>query len=468
MAKTVSEKTAQTAIDQLDFVRGEWLRRPGVTAVDVGFKIRNEKLTEDVALRVHVERKLPLEALEKREVFTKSGSPEKVGGFPIDVIEASYVPARRPAPIELAGLEDVDRTERIDPLVGGISVGNPRITAGTLGAIVWDRTDGSVCLLSNWHVLAGSPDAAAGEPILQPGSIDGGTPADTVATLARSRLDSDMDAAIARLNGARGYSRDIAELAPIAGIVNPALGMQVRKSGRTTGLTDGVIDGLSFSGAIGYDHGPNMFHGQIHIVPRPPWPSIDYETSKGGDSGSVWIDEATGKAVGLHYGGELTPAPASEMALANPMYKVAASSGLNFSFSPLFRLALTRKGPWEDVIADFPRRFEDPVKARMDPIKLAAGLDIGGGFDPRSPVVQPPVDVSRREARAPFAFTTPHHFGAPAPGEDGSHQGVGPEELDALIHQFQDVVADLDSATRGYFLQQLARMHLDQIIQSMR
>lgn len=419
MAKTVSEKTAEAAIEQLDSVRGEWLRRPGVTGVDVGFKIRDDKLTKDVALRVHVARKLPIEALDKREVFTESGSPEKVGGFPIDVIEASYAPARQLAPAELQDLEDIDRMERLDPLVGGISVGNPRITAGTLGAIVWDRTDGSVCLLSNWHVLAGSPDAAGGEPIYQPGSFDGGTPADTVATLARSRLDTDMDAAIARLNGVRGYSRDIAELSPIAGIVRPALGMQVRKSGRTTGVTEGIIDGLSFSGAITYDHGPNTFHGQIHIVPRPPWPAVDYETSKGGDSGSAWIDVATNKAVGLHYGGETNPAPTSEMALANPMYKVAASSGLSFSFNPLFRLPIAQGRPWEDTW-DSPR--------------------LG--------------DVSPRGGRAPSAFATPRRFGTDGPGEDGAREEA---DLGALIHEFQDVLADLDSTMRKILHEQRMR-----------
>ena len=40
-------------------------------------------------------------------------------------------------------------------------VGNARVTAGTLGAIVWDRSDGKACMLSNWHVLCGDPACAA-------------------------------------------------------------------------------------------------------------------------------------------------------------------------------------------------------------------------------------------------------------------------------------------------------------------
>jgi endonuclease G len=432
VAKQVGEKKTQEAIEQLDTVRREWLRRPGVTGVDVGFKLSDGKLTDQVAIRVHVERKLPPEALAKHDVFSISGKAEKIGAFPVDVIEATYGPSRTPAPIELEDI-GLERTGQFDPLVGGISVGNPRVTAGTLGAIVWDRTDCSVSILSNWHVLAGGDAAVAGEAIYQPGPIDGGTAADTVATLTRMRLDADMDAGIAKLNGARGYSRDIVGLSPIPGIDAPALGMEVTKSGRTTGVTDGVIDGVSFSGTITYDdHGPNTFHDQIHIVPRPPWPAVDYEVSRGGDSGSVWINEATGRAVGLHFGGETDPAPTSENALANPMQKVAAATGLNFSFTPLFCLRPPKQW-WRDVpkplFADLPPKSllaDLPPKSLIDPIKLP-GFDVGLPLDPSGPVTLP-------GGPTPFAFSTPHHA-AGVGGAGGREASLA--ELDAIIAQYQ-------------------------------
>jgi hypothetical protein len=77
------------------------------------------------------------------------------------------------------------------------------------------------------------------------------------------------------------------------------------------------------------------FHDQIHIVPRPPWPRADYEVSKGGDSGSVWVNEDNNKAIGLHFAGETDPSPTSEFALANRIDRVAEL--LSFSFTPLFR-----------------------------------------------------------------------------------------------------------------------------------
>ncbi|MDQ4082045.1 MAG: S1 family peptidase [Actinomycetota bacterium] len=439
MPKKISESQVEKAIGQLDSVRREWLRRPGVTGVDVGYKIRGDKLTDELAVRVHVERKLPPEALPAYETFTVSGKGEKLGPFPVDVVEAAYGPSQTPAAVAIEELEDVNRRGRVDPLVGGVSVGNPRITAGTLATIVWDRVDCSINLLSNWHVLVGSPAASAGEPIYQPGRLDGGTAADTVATLNRFRLDADMDAAIARLNGLRGSTRDIIGLTPLAGIENPVLGMNVVKSGRTTGVTRGVIDGVSFSGTINYDHGPNTFHNQIHIVPRPPWPGTDYEVSRGGDSGSVWINEATGKAVGLHYGGEVDPAPTSEMALANPMTRVAARTGLNFSVTPLFFCGVLKPPPRDVIkpVSDIPPKSlvsDLPSKAIIDPIKLPA-FDVGTPVSPGVPVTGPVGPLLGGGGPAPFVFATPHHFGAPGGGEIQAGYQAALAEADALLEQ---------------------------------
>jgi hypothetical protein len=340
MPKTPAKKTVDDAIEALDSVRREWLRRPGVTAVDVGFKIKGEDLTDVVAIRVHVERKLPVPELAGSEVFNETGKADKkVGGFPVDVIEATYGLSQGPAtePIVLDyededAIAAIERTTAFDPLIGGISCGNPRVTAGTIGAIVFDRATCRPMILSNWHVLAGASAAAAGEGILQPGRVDGGT--QVVATLTRMRLDSRMDAAVATLNSARGHTRDILGLGTITGIETATLGMLVVKSGRTTGITRGVIDGVSMTTSINYtDPGVITFNNQIRIVPRPPWPAVDYEVSQGGDSGSVWLRDGTNGAIGLHFAGETQPAPTSENAICSPIGPIATE--LNFSFLPI-------------------------------------------------------------------------------------------------------------------------------------
>ena len=60
------------------------------------------------------------------------------------------------------------------PLRIGASIGHFKITAGTLGAFVRSRDDGSVLILSNNHVLANENKAKKGDHILQPGDFDGG------------------------------------------------------------------------------------------------------------------------------------------------------------------------------------------------------------------------------------------------------------------------------------------------------
>jgi len=351
LPKEPSKKAVAKAIQRMDGLRREWLGRPGVTAVDVGYRIKNGQLTGELALRVHVERKLPDQELSKHERFNVKGtSPKTIGGVPVDVIEATYVPSQLPADV-VVELDAIDRTARSATLAGGISVGGQRIGYGTLGAIVWDRRDCSVNILGNWHVLARDLAATPGEPIYQPGLGDGGTRLDIVAMLNRFRLDQDMDAALARLNGSRPYSRDIVGLSPVAGIEAPRVGMRVIKSGRTSGVTEGIIDGVTFSPKLVYDNNVrNNFHGQIHIHPLPPWPNRDYEVAQRGDSGAVWMDAATNRAVGLHFCSETNNAPQREFAGANRMEKVAAAAGLDFSFSPLvcrdWTSAICARWPW--------------------------------------------------------------------------------------------------------------------------
>lgn len=389
MPKRISRNQIETAIAELDKVRKSWLRRPNVTAVDVGYKIRETEITDDLAIRVHVKRKLPIEALPEHEVFSISEKPNQLGSFSIDVIEAEYAPAQMP--VAAMEAEAVDRRSRVDPLAGGISVGHPRVTAGTLGAIVWDRTDCKVCMLSNWHVLCGSATCTAGDSIYQPGVFDGGTAADEVAKLRRWRLDKDADAALAVLTDARGYTRDVLELNPITGVESPRLGMNVVKSGRTTKVTHGLIDGVSASVSINYGGGTvQMFHDQIHIVPRPPWPAVDYEVSRGGDSGSVWINESTNKAVGLHFAGETDPSPSAEHAIANRMEAVAEL--LNFSFTPLYCPPPVVDDDWRVIIKQvlcryFPwlclpgRGFPGFTPQGVDPASQAAGEPLTPDLD---------------------------------------------------------------------------------------
>src|SRR5947209_12268673 len=111
------------------------LKRPGVTAVDIGYKYVGGKKTDELSIRVYVEKKK--EKLPKEEAI-----PPVIEGIKTDVIERKYV--LHPLKVPLQQIELHADTGRYDPLRGGISIGpcravNGSIFAGTLGVVVTDN-----------------------------------------------------------------------------------------------------------------------------------------------------------------------------------------------------------------------------------------------------------------------------------------------------------------------------------------
>ena len=64
-------------------VEGELLKRPGVTGVDVNYKVVGGHKTDRLAIRIYVEK--------KRDVPKKEAIPETIGGVVTDVIERRFV-----------------------------------------------------------------------------------------------------------------------------------------------------------------------------------------------------------------------------------------------------------------------------------------------------------------------------------------------------------------------------------------
>ena len=348
MPRIFDEGKVKEAIKELEKVREKWLEHPEVGAVDVGYKIKEKTCQrEDVlAVRVHVRRKRPFEALGEDERFNNRDKQKFLGKFPIDVVEAAYQPNESGgAASEVEGEPgETSRRGKTDPLVGGISISCHRGGfGGTLGAIVFDCTDGQPCILTNWHVLVGSRERGESEreePIIQPGVRHGGLlKKHKVGKVKRCVLNQYVDAGLAELLTReeneikpRAYFPDIVGLKPIEGVEEPKLGMEVVKSGCKSGVTKGMIDGISASLKITYDSGKeHVFNDQIRIVPLPPWPERSYEISQPGDSGAIWISQLSGKAIGLHFAGE-SGSSTDEHAMANRMGRVIEQ--LNFSFSP--------------------------------------------------------------------------------------------------------------------------------------
>ncbi len=280
-------------------------QRPYVTGIDVGYKYDAGVRTGQIAVRIHVREKMPLSALEAAEVL-----PREIDGVPVDVLQGHYSPSGNGILSLLA------RRHRHDPIQPGISVSHPLVSAGTIGAIVYDRSDGQACALSNWHVLAGSAFAQPGDPALQPGTFDGGRRThDAIGTLRRMVLDGAGDAAIAALNGARQVARAQYETGVEVGAARRArLGDALTKSGRTTGVTHAVVDGVGRY-TLSYPVGPRAIDGFIIRTDSDDNPH-NVEISSRGDSGALWYDPGSGEGLGLHFAGETDPAPAAEFALA--------------------------------------------------------------------------------------------------------------------------------------------------------
>jgi hypothetical protein len=215
-------------------------------------------------------------------------------------------------------------TTRDRPAPSGISIGHPNVTAGTLGCLVNDNTDGSLCILSNNHVIADGNLANLGDAIIQPGTADGGsTPADDIATLKRfipidctatNRVDAAIAEVITRADVVAEFKNNLMPypgpdhpavgllfagscnrtifnpiddvlnqlniqfLAGAGSTVRADVGMNVEKVGRTTEYTTSTVQEIDATVTIGgYPCGSAMFDNQFTTC----W------MSAGGDSGSV-------------------------------------------------------------------------------------------------------------------------------------------------------------------------------------
>ena len=264
-----------------DQVVKTYSHRENVTGVDVGFRYVEGKRTNQLAIRIHVREKIPEHALEADEIF-----PKTIDDVPIDVIQAVYTPHLQSAALERSALEPegeaIDRRRRFDTLQPGISIGHEKVTAGTLGAFVYDRHTSQRGILSNWHVLAASNDARPGDSIVQPGPKHGGrAPQDTVAHLERYLLDRHGDAAFALVNAIRHFDDTQLETGVrVTQVRQVVVGDVVSKSGRTTAVTRGLVEGIgqytmTYSGV-----GPRTIAG-FKIVTEEDGNPNDLEISSG-------------------------------------------------------------------------------------------------------------------------------------------------------------------------------------------
>lgn len=245
--------------------------------------------------------------------------------LPVTVVQADNGPAHRidqnfPISLGTSGGNINDRTKAF-------------CYGGTLGALVQDA-NGAQYILSNNHVLARTNAAKLGEDIIQPGLIDQSPVCAQDSTDAVADLShfvplqfkgkgtiplNTVDAAIAAVrSGAVDLTGRILDIGVISTeTLQPTIGMAVKKSGRTTGLTTGSISAMDVTVDVSYGSGKTArFVNQILVTPGT---FID-----SGDSGSLMVEDLdpTPHAVGLLFAGS------SSFAIANPIDDVLSAFGV--------------------------------------------------------------------------------------------------------------------------------------------
>lgn len=262
-----------------------------VVGVGVGVKTTNGVATGRLALIAFVRKKVPPD-----ELAEATRIPPTVGGVEMDVVATGEIRALQ--------FRDLHR-----PAPGGVSIGNClENAAGTLGC--WVESEKAVCILSNNHVMARSNAGAKGEPISQPGRLDHGVcPDNVIADLLRfieinfAGGINEVDAAIASATNFEFVdSRILRGKQKFEGLVSPqvaaSLGMEVQKSGRTTGWTHGSVNAIAVTVNVRYPGDRiGRFENQFRVS------AAEGNFSEPGDSGSLVTTDPKNQPVGLLFAG---------------------------------------------------------------------------------------------------------------------------------------------------------------------
>jgi hypothetical protein len=266
-----------------------WTQGDNIQGLGIGRKISAGRELEMMALRVYVDEKRPIG--EVANPVPREVPVPRVGSVPTDVVE-------------IGKLEPELFRERADPMMPGCGLAHGDVTVGTFGCVVRRKPDdGKRYVLSNSHVLANSGLAKAGDAILQPGPLDGGSGAtDTVGRLtefvpfdyAETGFPNRVDAAIAEMRSLGIVPRGVGRVI--------RTGMKVQKVGRTTSHTWGEVLDTDFQARLNFPD-PNRQPGSTATLPvffRDQVLCTRY--TDGGDSGSLVLTQRN-FAVGLHFAG---------------------------------------------------------------------------------------------------------------------------------------------------------------------
>ncbi|CUH94258.1 hypothetical protein P22_0324 [Propionispora sp. 2/2-37] len=300
-----------------------------VVGVGYGKKTIRGKDTNRKAVVVLVKEKI-----EKKKLERSSYIPKNLAGLPTDVIEVGDIRLLN------------NRIEIMRPAKPGISIGHYKVSAGTFGAVVYDKKTSEPLILSNNHVLANLTNgddgrAQTGDAITQPGLYDSENgnleeltigylekfiplhlewiapqckiaqfferiinkiintvkPQYQIRVLRESEKANLVDCAVAKPIRPELIQPAVLDIGEIKGSQAPSVGMKIKKSGRSSGLTHSMIIATDVTIRININNRETgLFTDQVLAGPM----------SLPGDSGSLIVtDDNNGDnyGVGLLFAG---------------------------------------------------------------------------------------------------------------------------------------------------------------------
>ncbi len=278
VSKDVAYARARIALDtELD----KFKRMPGFLFADIGYKIKAGEATDYLAVRIHVNEKLPKSKLDGNCIDRMCLN----GLVPTDVLQSNF----------LSAVSSTDAGSKIR------SNANQPSEFGTLGMAVTASMDGLPLFLTCAHVVSSiQPPTVANNEISD--SPSGSTPSRVVAFSANAderflRFDQWFDVALL----APETSIPASELGPFTNLPNGVptpnrvgavfesdLGLKVYKIGAKTGLTTGYLDSVKNTPIPM----PGTGFAKEHIIIRSTKDPTPFNTS-----GSIFADQGDSGAI---------------------------------------------------------------------------------------------------------------------------------------------------------------------------
>lgn len=285
--KTKEERAFERAEKVLMKRWRQILARKGVTGVDVNYRMRNGKATNEVVICVHVDEKHGEDALHPNQKFSE------IDGVPVDVVQS-----KNTYETTTANLQGGDK----------IAPRHKSNDAGTLGIVCFTKGDRKPRFLTNAHVVFGGKKKSqlrsripmiaptASKPVIGDGLRD------------MSFRNASVDCALIEpadgqlfKPGVKGLSDQPTGFGELTrkDVKKKVL---VKKVGAKTGAREGIVDSVRFT----FSTPGQGFLFQIGIKPVDGGPPF----SSGGDSGSVVIrgNEIVGLLHGVTNSGKIAVA----------------------------------------------------------------------------------------------------------------------------------------------------------------